>query len=62
MKKVLLFIYVPILLILVVFPLFGSGAFADLFGNNVFTGGMSVLEPVNLLLLGIGLTFAGSRG
>lgn len=60
MKKAILYI-TPMLLLLFVFPLLGSGAFADLFGKaNIPV--ISVLEPVNLLLFGIGLTFAGSRG
>jgi len=60
MKKAILYI-VPILLLLFVFPLLGSGALADLLGK-AYSPVMSVLEPVNLLLFGIGLTFAGSRG
>ena len=60
MKNVILFT-TPILLLLVVFPFLGSGAFADLFGKAA-SPVTSMLEPVNILLFGIGLTFAGSRG
>jgi hypothetical protein len=51
---------ITLLLLLVLFPLLGSGAFADFIGNG--SPAMKLLiEPVNLLLLGIGLTFVGTR-
>ncbi len=58
MKKTI-FLITPILL-LVAFPLFGSGAFADFIGKRPIPMDL-MLEPVNMLLFGIGLMFAGSR-
>jgi hypothetical protein len=58
-KKVILIIML-LLLLLVLFPVLGSEAFADFIG----TGPLSMkllIEPVNMLLLGIGLTFIGTR-
>jgi hypothetical protein len=51
---------ISLMLILVIFPLLGSGAFADFLGTGSFHL-KSLVDPVNLLLLGIGLTFVGSR-
>lgn len=59
LKKSILLI-VPILL-LVAFPLLGPAAFADFFNSNTRSI-TSVIEPVYILLFGIGLTFTGSRG
>ena len=58
MKKTI--ILITSILLLVAFPLFASGALADFFGQSALPI-TSVLEPVNILLFGIGLTFAGSR-
>jgi hypothetical protein len=53
-------ITITLLLLLVLFPLMGSGALADFIGSD--SPAMKLLiEPVNLLLLGIGLTFVGTR-
>lgn len=57
-KKRTLLIF--LVLLLVIFPLLGSGAFADFIGKGSLSMNLLV-EPVNLFLLGIGLTFAGSR-
>ncbi|WP_419659950.1 hypothetical protein [Desulfosarcina variabilis] len=51
---------ISLILLLVIFPFLGSGAFADLLDKGSFTID-SLLDPVNLFLLGIGLTFVGSR-
>lgn len=49
-----------IILILVIFPLLGSGAFADFIGKGSLPIALFT-DPVNLFLLGMGLTFVGSR-
>ena len=59
MKKAVPFII--LLLVLVIFPLLNSGAFADFIGKSPIPVDF-VLDPVNMLLFGIGLTFAGTRG
>jgi hypothetical protein len=53
-------ITITLLLLLVLFPLMGSGALADFIGSDSPTMKL-LIEPVNLLLLGIGLTFVGTR-
>lgn len=50
---------ITLMLLLVVFPLVGSGAFADFIGNGTLP--INVLtEPVYMLLFGAGLMFAGT--
>jgi hypothetical protein len=51
---------ISLVLLLVIFPLLGSGALADFIGAGSFPL-QSMVDPVNLFLLGIGLTFVGSR-
>ena len=51
---------ISLILLLVIFPFLGSGAFADFLDKGSFTM-ESLFDPVNLFLLGIGLTFVGSR-
>lgn len=49
-----------LIFLIVLFPLLNSGAFADFVGGG--TLGMDlVLEPVTLVLFGIGLILVGSR-
>ena len=51
---------IALIILFLIFPLLGSGAFADLIGNGAFPLA-SVVDPVNLFLFGIGLTFVGTR-
>ena len=51
---------IAVILVLVIFPLLGSGAFADFIGKGSLPISLFA-DPVNLFLLGIGLTFVGSR-
>jgi hypothetical protein len=51
---------ISLILLLVIFPFLGSGAFADFLDKGSLTM-ESLFDPVNLFLLGIGLTFVGSR-
>jgi len=51
---------VALIILLVIFPLLGSGAFADFVGAGAFPLA-SLVDPVNLFLFGIGLTFVGTR-
>ena len=47
-------------LLLVAFPIFNLGAFADFIGPGKLPMTMA-LDPVNMILFGIGLMFAGTR-
>ena len=50
---------ITLILVLVVFPLLNSGAFADFIGSGALP--MNVLsEPVNMILFGAGLMVFGS--
>jgi hypothetical protein len=51
---------ISLIFLLVIFPFLGSGAFADFIGSGSFPL-IAKIDPVNLFLFGIGLTFAGSR-
>lgn len=51
---------ITLLLLLVLFPLLSSGALADFIEKGSFSMD-SLIDPVNMLLLGIGLTFIGTR-
>lgn len=51
---------ISLILLLVIFPFLGSGAFANFIGTGSLALKLSV-DPVNLFLFGIGLTFVGSR-
>ena len=57
MKKIAAF--VTLVLLLVVFPLLGSGAFAEFIGAGTLP--MNILaEPLNMILFGAGMMIAGS--
>ncbi len=58
MKKTAIFI--SLILLLVIFPFLNSGAFADFIGSSSLPLALQI-DPVNLFLFGIGLTFVGSR-
>jgi hypothetical protein len=47
-------------LLLVAFPVFKAGAFAEFIGPGKLPVAMA-LDPVNMILFGIGLMFAGTR-
>lgn len=49
-----------LILVLVLFPMINSGAFANFIGNGTMQMNL-VADPVNLILLGIGFTFVGTR-
>jgi hypothetical protein len=51
---------ISLILLLVIFPFLGSGAFANFFGGGSL-GLKALVDPVNLFLFGIGLTFVGTR-
>lgn len=51
---------ISFILILVIFPFLGSGAFADFLDTGSFPLD-SLLDPVTIFLFGIGLMFVGSR-
>jgi hypothetical protein len=51
---------ISMILLLVIFPFLGSGALANFIGTGSFPL-QSLVDPVNLFLFGIGLTFVGSR-
>ena len=57
MKKTAAFI--TLVLILVIFPLVGSGAFADFIGAGALPINM-LAEPLNMILFGAGMMVAGS--
>lgn len=49
-----------LILLLVLFPLLNSGALADFVGNGTLSMNLA-MEPVNMILFGIGLLFVGCR-
>ena len=51
---------ISLILLFVIFPFLGSGAFANFLGTGSFPL-KSFVDPVNLFLFGIGLTFVGTR-
>jgi hypothetical protein len=52
-------VLVTLILVLVIFPLLNSGAFADFIGSGSLPINM-LSEPVNMILLGAGLMVFGS--
>lgn len=51
---------ITMMLLLLLFPVLSSGALADFMDKGSFAMD-ALIDPVNMLLLGIGLTFIGTR-